>query len=290
MRDTLGDFGLPRGLAAVGTVVLSLAELTVAVLLARPTTARLGAVAAVAVLAVFSIAIGRVLLRGERPDCACFGRLHSAPVGPATLVRNVSFAAVAALVAAVGPGRGLGAALGAINVTPLGIVAFVLSVAAVLQAWFAWQLFRQHGRLLERLRLVEAGTTGQEESFGLQIGEPAPKLELNSHGGAQTLDDLLAPGRALALVFSDPDCGACAELAPRLEQVRASHASLEIALIEDDRRATEAYFIRTVPSAVIVDSEGRIASATVSGDRAVEDLLVWAAVQQAGEPHWAEAV
>jgi hypothetical protein len=34
--------------------------------------------------------------------------------------------------------------------------------------------------------------------------------------GTLTLDDLLAPGLPVLLVFSDPECGACAALAPHI--------------------------------------------------------------------------
>ena len=47
-----------------------------------------GACAALALLSIFAIGIGVTLARGRRPDCRCFGQLHSAPVGWPTLIRN----------------------------------------------------------------------------------------------------------------------------------------------------------------------------------------------------------
>jgi hypothetical protein len=46
-------------------------------------------------LLLFVVGMGITLLRGPRPACHCFGRLHSAPVGGPTLVRNAVLAIVA---------------------------------------------------------------------------------------------------------------------------------------------------------------------------------------------------
>jgi uncharacterized membrane protein YphA (DoxX/SURF4 family)/thiol-disulfide isomerase/thioredoxin len=301
LRESLSDFGLPRRLTAAGALVLPLAELAVAGLLIPPATARVGALAALGLLAVFCIAIGRALARGERPDCACFGQRHSAPVGRATLARNAALGGVAVLTAAAGPGRGLGAAVAGMDVTPVGVAIVVVILVLVLQGWFGWQLFRQNGRLIERVRtLEEAGADAGARSHkpaGLPVGEPAPAFELSDpHGRGRTLDDLLAPGRPLALVFSDPDCGACVELAPKLERLREAHAgslefalisrggtaenvallggsSLEHVLLQHGREVVEAYRIHSVPSATIIDAQGRIASPTVTGDLAIVELL-----------------
>jgi hypothetical protein len=73
------------------------------------------------------------LARGRQPDCRCFGQLHSAPVTWKTLVRNLTLAAVAVLVAAAGPGTGLAA-----WASGMSAVAWVtLAVAAVLAVGFA---------------------------------------------------------------------------------------------------------------------------------------------------------
>lgn len=59
------------------------------------------ALAAAGLLTAFTVAVVVRLARGQRPPCACFGRVASRPIGPLTVVRNVVLVglAVAAAVA-----------------------------------------------------------------------------------------------------------------------------------------------------------------------------------------------
>src|SRR5215210_7850679 len=97
-RQAVVDFGLPKFLAAPLGVLLPLAELAVAVALIPASTAWWGALGALALLLLFVAGIGVNLARGRKPDCHCFGQLHSAPAGWSTLLRNGALAAVAALI------------------------------------------------------------------------------------------------------------------------------------------------------------------------------------------------
>jgi methylamine dehydrogenase accessory protein MauD len=92
----LNGFGLPPGLAQPLSLLLPAAEIVVAVALVPVAFAWYGACGALALLSIFAIGISVTLARGRRPDCRCFGQLHSAPVGWATLVRNGILAAPAA--------------------------------------------------------------------------------------------------------------------------------------------------------------------------------------------------
>jgi hypothetical protein len=250
LRSTLAGFGLRRRAVGASTIVLPAAELAVAALLLAASTAHVGALAALVLLAVFCAAIAIALARGRRPECSCFGQMHSSPVGGRTLARNALLAAIAGLIVVAGPGR-------ALEVTPVGGAIALIALAVVLNGLFSWQLLRQNGRLLERVRALETPT-----SAGLPVGAAAPEL------------DVLTPGEPVALVFSEPDCGACVELGPRLERLRESRTgSIEIAVVSGNLRALEAYRIPAVPSATIVGADGRIASATASGIAAVEQLL-----------------
>src|SRR5215472_6392294 len=91
-RAALRDFGVPARLAEAFGLLLPLAELAVAVALLLPATAWWGALGALALLLLFVGGIGSNLARGRRPDCHCFGQLHSAPAGWPTLLRNPSSA------------------------------------------------------------------------------------------------------------------------------------------------------------------------------------------------------
>ena len=85
-------------------VLLPLAELAVAITLLPAATAWWGAIGALALLLLFVAGIGANLARGHKPDCRCFGQLHSAPAGWSTLARNTVLAALAAFVVLRGYG------------------------------------------------------------------------------------------------------------------------------------------------------------------------------------------
>jgi uncharacterized membrane protein YphA (DoxX/SURF4 family) len=88
-RGAVVDFGVPSALAAPLGLLLPLAELAVAATLLPASTAKWGALGALALLSVFVVGISINLARGRTPECHCFGQLHSAPVGWKTLARNV---------------------------------------------------------------------------------------------------------------------------------------------------------------------------------------------------------
>jgi uncharacterized membrane protein YphA (DoxX/SURF4 family) len=119
-------FGVPEALARPVAVALPVTELVIGALLIPDTTARAGGLLAAVALVVFAGAIVRLIVRGEAPDCNCFGLLHSSRVGPGMLVRNLALAALAAVVAAAGPGSQLGVA-----VAPWAVLVVVVAVAAV---------------------------------------------------------------------------------------------------------------------------------------------------------------
>jgi peroxiredoxin len=75
---------------------------------------------------------------------------------------------------------------------------------------------------------------------GLKAGAVAPEFRLpRLDGGEVSLTDLRG-GRVL-LVFSDPDCGPCDELAPRLQALHLSRPDLQVVVISRrDADATRA--------------------------------------------------
>lgn len=304
---TLGEFGVPARLRAAGALALPLCELVAAGLLIAQPTARVGAVLALALLLVFVAAVSRSLARGEQPDCNCFGGVHSAPVSRLTLVRNLALAVVAAAVALAGPGESLAALDGG---TVLAVAAALAGALLLGLTWFSWQLFQQNGRLLIRVRALEeagppraaAGSRlpGPPEAVrGLPEGELAPDLVLATADGAprSILELIGAAPTPLALVFSDPACGGCAELTKRLPALRdelagvlepvlvtreagphadaAAAAGLTV-LVQEDREAIVAFAIGAVPAAILLDARGRIATAPAIGEAAVEQLLLGA--------------
>ena len=94
-RRAVVAFDAPEWSAGALALILPLAELTVAGLLLSSGTAAYGAIGALVLLAIFSVAIAVSLARGRAPDCHCFGQLHSAPASWKTLARNGVLAALA---------------------------------------------------------------------------------------------------------------------------------------------------------------------------------------------------
>src|SRR4029077_5493243 len=72
---------------------------------------------------------------------------------------------------------------------------------------------------------------------GLKAGGVAPGFRLPLvAGGELSLADLR--GRRVLLVFSDPDCGPCDELAPRLQEIHLRRPDLQVLVVS--RRDVEA--------------------------------------------------
>lgn len=91
--------------------------------------------------------------------------------------------------------------------------------------WLGWQLLRQNGRLLLRLeaieeRLNEMEFGGPAAPEGLPVGLAAPEFDLPDLAGERRS---LAQFRdqPLLLIFFNPDCGYCREMAPKLATVAA---------------------------------------------------------------------
>src|SRR2546421_213973 len=97
-RRGLEEFGLSRALAVPLGTLLPVLEVAVAAALIPVASAWCGALAALALLVVFTAGVAFTLLSGRRPDGHCFGQLYSAPIGWGTLARNAVMIALAAFV------------------------------------------------------------------------------------------------------------------------------------------------------------------------------------------------
>ena len=246
-RKAIREFGLPAVLASPLALLLPLAELGVAVALIPASSAWLGALGALGLLLLFVVGISINLARGRKPDCHCFGQLHSAPAGWKTLARNGVLAAVAGFVLWAGyeggdAGPGALSWLGALSAAQLlgllgGVV--VLSLLAG-QWWFLVHLLRQNGRLLVRLEAVEEsigagggavapsqnGSHVHQEPEGLPVGSEAPRFSLSGlYGETLTLDALRSSGELLMLFFTDPGCGPCNAMLPEIGRWQEEHAN-----------------------------------------------------------------
>jgi len=213
-----------------------------------------GALGALGLLSVFVVGITINLAQGRKPDCHCFGQLHSAPAGWKTLARNGILAAVAGFVLWAGynggdAGPGALSWLGALSAAQLLALVGGLVVLSLLagQWWFLVNPLRQNGRFLVRLEAVEVslatdasaqapsrnGTHIHQQPEGLPVGSAAPQFSHSGiYGESLTLEALRSSGKTVMLLFTDPGCGPCNALLPEVGRWQEEHAhKLTLALI-----------------------------------------------------------
>lgn len=308
-RRSMIDFGVPSALAGPFGILLPVAELVVAVALLLASFAWLGAIGALGLLVLFLIGIGVNLARGRRPDCHCFGQLHSKPIGWDLVVRNILLAIVASMVIYAGPRQPSFRAWMSDARTQTsggyGMVIVALAVLALLvfQTWLLFQLVKQGGRVLIRLEALEKQAGGKPAAEappaekGLPIGETAPEFALEDlHGDVVSLEQLRGPGKPVLLLFTNPGCGPCSALLPEAAAWQRDAASdFTLALIsqgtvKENLAKTNEHSIRTVllqkeheisdkydalgtPSAVLVRPDGTIGSLVATGAEAIRALV-----------------
>jgi thioredoxin-related protein/uncharacterized membrane protein YphA (DoxX/SURF4 family) len=302
-RRTLTDFGMPRVLLRPVALLLPFGELACAVALIPLTSAWWGAAGVLVLLLIFSIGIGVSLARGRKPDCHCFGQLHSEPIGWKTLARNLALAGIAGLVLWQGnqnPGSDVLGWLAAMSRSPSAMPTLAAAFLSLLifNLWVLFHLTRQNGRLLLRLDAVEGKIVPKPEPQppGLPVGSQAPAFSLRDlEGNRSTLDGLLLESQLLLLIFSEPSCSACEgmlqevalwqrEYVDRLLIVPISRGEVELnrakfathgirsVLLQTDREIANAYRSEAVPSAVLV-RDGIIDSPLAVGPDGIRSLV-----------------
>ena len=310
-RRSIAAFGVPAPLAGVLGLLLPLAELAVGLALIPVASAPAGAVGAGLLLSLFIGGIGLNLARGRRPDCHCFGQLHSTPVGWPTLARNLVLLAAAGFVFAgsrTNPPMSVLAWAGPITaVQQAAVVAgLIVLVLLGLQSILLLRLVRQQDRILERLEApgaasavaaVPAAAPSQTvQAPGRPIGTAAPDFALPSiDGRTVSLAALRAERKPIVLFFSDPKCGPCAALTPEFAELEEKHShALTVAVItsgtaeanrektqgrltrvalQRDREVFEAYDVVGTPTVVLVNPDGTIGSTLAQGDAEIRRLL-----------------
>jgi uncharacterized membrane protein YphA (DoxX/SURF4 family)/thiol-disulfide isomerase/thioredoxin len=255
-RASMADLGIPAKLAPA----VALGELVVAAALLIPGLSRVGAVGALALLTAFTGVVAANVARGRTPECHCFGRFSSAPIGWSTVARNVVFLVVAAYVAVDGRALPLFAVLG-------------LASAGL---WLSLRPNVRRSQSAPRFSMVD------------------------EDGETQTIDALLAHGAPVLLVFSHPGCAACHALLPEIARwqsqlardltvavvtrglpesytpatdLRAYRAlGMDPFLIDTDGAVARAYGITATPSAVLLGEHGGIES-TARGPAEIVNLV-----------------
>ncbi len=250
-------------------------------------TAQIGAALAVVLLLLFVGGIAAALRRGSRPDCHCFGQLHSKPAGVETIVRNGLLAAIALVVLIAGPGPAVDtwARASSGEVIALGAV----SLAAVVLAYVCYSLESENRRLTGR-------GAQAAPAIVLEPGRSIPHFNaLDAASATLSSTDILSESERSVLVFMSTSCGPCIGLLPELARWRrmlvgriAIHAlsagdaaetrrlgeehELPI-LFDPDGAAAIAVGIQATPSAVAVDDSGRVLAPVATGAPSIEGLI-----------------
>ena len=298
-REAVKNFGAPDPLAPSLAIALPIVELAIAAGLLFNNTARVSALAALLMLILFVVAISVNLARGQTHDCHCFGQLYSRPLGWPTLVRNLIFALGSVFVlwqSGTNTGSNILSTLALLNSSEwlllLGVIAVVVGVLIYLQ------------RRQKHLPLETPAAPS-----GLPLDSVAPPFELTAYaGGTVSLAQLLAYGKPLLLIFTNPTCGPCVALFAEVKDWQQSHREqLTIALIsfgtikenfvnvarnrlgqvllQQEREVADQYGAHVTPTAVVVNTDGRIASPLAAGADEIRKLLTTVLGNSHPSPH-----
>jgi uncharacterized membrane protein YphA (DoxX/SURF4 family)/thioredoxin-related protein len=284
-REAVENFGAPATLAPALALFLPVAELAIAVALLFNSSAWWGAFAALLLLAVFILVIGLSLARGQTHDCHCFGQIYSRPLGWPTLARNIVFALGAGFVLWLGWHE-------------TGPTAFTLLADFSAVQWLLlMSLFVVAAAGLLYLQRRHKASTVSALPKGLPLGSIAPSFKLTAYeGGTRSLAQLLDEGRPLLLIFTSPTCGPCVLLFQEIRDWQRSHGEqLTIAivsygtikenfvnvarnglgrvLLQAKREVAEVYAANVTPTAVVVSTDGKIASPVAAGADEIRNLL-----------------
>src|SRR5262245_2555002 len=192
------------------------------------------------------------------------------------------------------------------------VIGLLLTWIAILAGvWLGWQLLRQNGRLLLRIEALEEFLNelelGESASpAGLPIGSPAPEFELPDLSG-ETKSLAQFHGQPVLLIFFNPACGYCRDLAPTLKEAEESrrqkverenprvlimstgdaetnreffreHKLDCFVLLQKNAEIATAYQANGTPSGYLINADGKITSELAMG---ADALLALAS----GGPH-----
>jgi hypothetical protein len=188
--DALGAPAAWRGRAAL----IGVAMLEVATGMLLSLSARLGGGLSALILLGYAVILMGLIRRGAQAPCACFGALAARrPVGARSIARNLVLASVSVALVVAGS-ESWGWAL---------LIAIALAEAVV--------IVEQVIRRREEARFD--GDALPAELFDPPAPYPIRGLQVQGADGTLVvLDDLLAGGRPLALVFVHAGCDGCAEV------------------------------------------------------------------------------
>ncbi|MFI6045264.1 peroxiredoxin family protein [Nocardia sp. NPDC051321] len=284
-RQGLQDFGIPTAVLGAAVWGLPAVELVVAVAVLPSQTAVWAGVGALVLVAAFTTVVIGLLARGRRPACSCFGAASSAPIGPATLVRNTALAVLTGLV--------VWGSVRYDDVPQQLPLDRAVGLAAIIV--FAALMLRGQLELAQLRRELAKGLAARKPRQPLPVGATAPRFAFDSTDGQRrSLDEAVALGLPVLLLFFSPGCPPCESIAAELPRWRerlavttvvigtghmaantqwAREHGVDPVLVPGDSAIVARYGLTGTPSAVLIDTEGRIASHLEGGSYAISDLV-----------------
>ena len=298
------DFGVPEDLAKPVATALPVAEIVIGLLFLFVGTSWLGAIGGLLLLMVFMGGMIYQIAQGNAPDCHCFGQIHSEPVGKSSLIRNIGFAILALLLVARGSdGQGFDLAASP-NDMLQAVIALGILVLLAVAVFYLKKIFEQQLQITRRIEVLELisrdGASVERENTGtptesLPIGSPFPDFELADTSGKRiSMGDFRRAKKPVLFIFVSPDCGPCNALYPEIKEWRTEldkklkivlvstgsiSANIEkfaddsSVLLQEKRELAEQVLARWTPTAIYVNSEGRISSHPAAGDTAIRELV-----------------
>jgi peroxiredoxin/uncharacterized membrane protein YphA (DoxX/SURF4 family) len=298
-RRAVIDFGIPAPAGQVLGNLLPLVELAMALALVFHPTARWGALVALVLLLAFVAGIANALRQGKDVDCGCFGPVYSATASTLTLVRNAVLAALALVVVLEGPAPAIDGWVADRSAAELVAIAIAIALAGVAAlAWILWSKTRTLQRMLDE------APEHRHDPQGLPLGALAPRFALpDRHGEIHTLESSLAEGRRVVLTFMDAGCGPCKTVGHKIARWQSAFADrLRIVVIsagtaqqsqgvwdeygidvlfDAKDELSRAFLLKSTPTALIVEPDGRVGSMPSAGVHGVE-VLVRLALRSSG--------
>jgi hypothetical protein len=276
--------GLVKPFEPAAATCVPFIEIGLAVTLLLPTAAEAAAWCTALLFGAYAGIVAISLARGLRPECRCFGRLHTKPIGLDTLTRNFVLLALAAFVA--------------LNDNALHNFSWrIRGLSMVLSAGLTASVLTGGHRAYWRGANHEVGAAdgADPEARGMDAAvNMAPPFTLPDSAGARhDLADLLSDKVPLVLLFSEPDCSSCDDLmfdSPAWRQstrfncvivgggdfaankMKAVQYGISTILVDEEREIADVYEIYETPQAVVIDTRGIIEN-RASGPAAIRDLL-----------------
>lgn len=245
----------------------------------------LAALAAVALMAAYTVLIARVASRSTAASCACFGTRKR--VNGVTVARNAWLTALAVGAAAVIWATPLfGGALVA-GLPELGWL-IALAVGAVTTAFILWPETR-HDEAVAVPAEADVPVVSAAEDDLEYIRSRTPAVPVTLADGTSSTLRALTQTRPVLLLAVSSVCGACETVLERRETYRRLMPEVDVRLVltepttsrwaeleepqslhDDADYVGESLGYRGTPSAVLLGADGLLAGGPVTGDRAVD--------------------